>query len=214
MVVERSGGCSIRQKHLLAEPRITQLTRSMKQEMIEEDQATNSEVEASEVEGVESLKRALAEAKAKAETNRAGWQMAQADLINYRRRSERENEEVSKFANSAIVDAMLPVLDDLELSFTYLPRELAEVMWVDGVRLVERKLKATLEAQGLSEIKALGEPFDPRLHEAVMIARGEEGMVVLELQKGYKFRDRVIRPSKVAVGSGEEVGKAEEKKEA
>ena len=64
----------------------------------------------------------------------------------------------------------------------------------------------SLEAQGLSQIKAQGEPFDPKLHEAVMHGKGKEGMVIEELQKGYKFHDRVIRPSKVVVGNGEEEG--------
>ncbi len=85
---------------------------------------------------------------------------------------------------------------------------------MDGIRFIERKLRAIMEAQGLSEIKAVGEPFDPRLHEALTQARGKEGVVIHELQKGYKLRDRVIRPSKVAVGNGEEAEKAEEKKEA
>lgn len=177
--------------------------------MTGENQTTNSEVEVAEVEDVEAVKKALAEAEAKAETNLSGWQRAQADFTNYRRRSEQEREEVSKFANSALVNALLPVLDDLEKAFAYLPPELAEADWVNGVRLVERKLKATLEAQGLSAIEALGERFDPCLHEAVANARGEEGVVVKELQKGYKLHGRLIRPSKVAVGSGEEAEKAE-----
>ncbi|GAG77783.1 unnamed protein product, partial [marine sediment metagenome] len=65
-------------------------------------------------------------------------------------------------------------------------------------------LQTTLEAQGLSEIKATGEPFDPHLHEAVRQDKGKEGVVIEEVQKGYKFHDRVIRPTKVVVGNGEE----------
>ena len=99
---------------------------------------------------------------------------------------------------------LLPILDDLERAFTSIPPRLAKLSWVDGIRLIERKLRAILEAQGLSPIKALGEPFDPTLHEAVRQDKGKEGIVVEELQKGYKFHDRVIRPSKVVVGNGEE----------
>jgi molecular chaperone GrpE len=76
---------------------------------------------------------------------------------------------------------------------------------VHGVRLVERKLRTTLEAQGLSPIKAEGEDFDPNLHEAVMHVKGEDGKVVRELQKGYRLHDKILRPSKVAVGNGEPV---------
>jgi molecular chaperone GrpE len=81
---------------------------------------------------------------------------------------------------------------------------------VDGIRLIERKLRTTFEAQGLSSIKAEGDTFDPNLHEAVMHSKGEDGKVVQEMQKGYKLHDKVIRPSKVAVGNGE---LAEEQKE-
>ncbi len=185
--------------------------------MTEEDQTTKPETEAPEaeaVEDIEALKKALAEEKAKAETNLAGWQRAQADFINFKRHSEEEKEQTSKYANSALVQDLLPVLDDLERAFTSLPPELAEVKWLDGIRLIEKKLRATLEAQGLAEIKAVGEPFDPRLHEAITQVKGKEGIVIHELQKGYNFRDRVIRPSKVAVGNGEKAEKAEDKKEA
>jgi molecular chaperone GrpE len=101
------------------------------------------------------------------------------------------------------------VLDDLERAFAAIPQELAEANWVKGIRLIERKLWTVLEMQGLLQIKALGEPFDPRFHEAVRQEKGKDGIVVEEIQKGYKFRDRVIRPSKVAVGNGEEDKKEE-----
>ena len=160
--------------------------------------------EVAEVGDIEALKQALAEEKGKAETNLAGWQRAQADFINYKRRSEQEKEEISKFANTVLMLNLLPTLNDLERALTSIPDDLAEVSWVEGIRLIERKLRTTLEAQGLSPIKALGEPFDPHFHEAVMQGKGREGHVVEEIQRGYKLHDRVIRPSKVVVGSGEE----------
>ncbi len=176
----------------------------------EEGQSNEVEQEITEVEDIEALKQTLAEEKAKAETNLTGWQRAQADLINYKRRSEQEKEEVGKFANSVLMLSMLPVLDDLERAFTSIPARLAKLSWLDGIMLIERKLRATLEGQGLSQIKAAGEPFDPNLHEAVMQRKGKEGMVIEELQKGYRLHDRVIRPTMVVVGNGEE---EEEEKE-
>ena len=169
----------------------------------EPEEGLTDEVEA-EVDDVAALKQALAEEKARAETNLANWQRAQADFINYKRWAEQEKEETIKFANEVLMLNLLPILDDLERAFASVPERLAKFSWVDGIRLIERKLRATLEAQGLSPIKALGEPFDPHLHEAVRQDRGKEGIVVEEVQRGYKFRDRVIRPSKVVVGSGEE----------
>jgi molecular chaperone GrpE len=75
---------------------------------------------------------------------------------------------------------------------------------VDGIILIDRKLRGTLESMGLSAIEAVGKPFDPNIHEAVMQGQGEDGMVIAELEKGYRFQDRIIRPTKVVVGSGEE----------
>jgi molecular chaperone GrpE len=170
----------------------------------EEEQNREVESEVTEIEDIETLRQALTEVKAKAEANLAGWQRAQADFINYKRRSEQEKEEIGKFANSVLMLNLLPILDDLERAFISIPTRLAKLSWVDGIKLIERKLGAILEAQGLSPIKALGEPFDPMLHEAVRQDKGKEGIVVEELQKGYKFYDRVIRPSKVVVGNGEE----------
>ena len=175
----------------------------------EEGLTNDLELEVAEVEDIEALKQALAEEKARAETNLAGWQRAQADFVNYKRRTEQEKEEIGKFANSMLVINLLPVLDDLERALDSISDELTEVSWVDGIRLIERKLRGILEAQGLSPIKALGEPFDPNFHEAAMQGKGKEGIVVEELQKGYKFQDRVIRPARVVVGSGEEERKEE-----
>ena len=168
-----------------------------------------SEISEAQVEDLEALKNALSEEKRKAEANLAGWQRAQADFINYRRRSEQEREENRKLANAGLILNLLPVLDDLERAFVSIPSEMINNDWINGVKLIERKLRASLEAQGLSEIKALGEPFDPNLHEAVMHLRGKEGIIVQEMQKGYKLHDRVLRPSKVAVGNGEEEKKEE-----
>jgi len=160
-------------------------------------------------EDIEALKQALAEEKAKSESHLANWQRTQADFINYKRRNNQEKEEIGKFANAMLMLSLLPILDDLERAFTSIPHHLAKLSWVDGIRLIERKLWASLEAQGLSQIKALSEPFDPQLHEAVMHGKGKEGIVVEELQKGYKLHDRVLRPTMVVVGNGEEEEKEE-----
>jgi len=170
----------------------------------EEEQDNNVEPEVTEVEDIAALKQSLAEAEAKAEANLANWQRAQADFINYKRRTEQEKEEINQFAKATLILNLLPALDDLERAFAAIPPRLTKASWIDGIRLIWRKLQTTLEAQGLSEIKAVGTPFDPHLHEAVRQDKGKEGVVVEEVQKGYKFYNRVIRPSKVVVGNGEE----------
>lgn len=182
----------------------------MAQQNSEESQANESEPRVSALDDVETLKKALAEEKERAETNLAGWQRAQADFINYKRRSEQARDETGKFASTVLMLNLLPVLDDLKRAFASIPIRMAKHDWVDGIRLIERKFRAVLEAQGLSEIEAIGEPFDPNLHEAVMQGKGKENIVVGELHKGYRLRDRVIRPSRVIVGNGEQEEKKEE----
>lgn len=162
------------------------------------------EPEAVELEDVDSLREALSEARAKAEANLAGWQRAQADFINYKKRTEQEKQELGKFANSVLILNLLPVLDDFERAFNSIPHSIQKLSWLDGIKLIERKLWAVMEAQGVSPIEALGKPFDPQFHEAVRQDKGKDGMVIEEVQKGYMLNDRVIRPAMVVVGNGEE----------
>lgn len=130
------------------------------------------------------------------------WRRAEADFENYKKRVELDRAESARFASTAIILNILPVLDDLDRAFKSLPEKLAHLTWTDGMRLIHRKLQATLEAQGVTEIKALGENFDPSIHEAVGQAAGEDGRIVEEAQRGYRLHGRVIRPAFVIVGSG------------
>jgi molecular chaperone GrpE len=172
------------------------------EEKVEQEDVEQAEVK--QAEDIESLKKALAEEKEKSEKCLANWQRAQADFINYKRRNEQERAEVVNYANSTLILNLLPVLDDLERALASVPDELAKSRWVDGIRHIYRKLQAVLEAQGVSLIEAEGKDFDPNFHEAVMTVEGEEGKVIEETQKGYKLRNRVIRPTKVKVGRGSE----------
>lgn len=184
----------------------------MEEKNLSDDQPSKR-VEAEETaEDIETLKQTLTDEKAKAEEYLANWQRAQADFTNYKRRAEQEKSGVTDFANAMFVRDLLTILDDLERAFVSVPRQLMGLTWVDGVRLIHRKFQAILEAQGLSEIEAKGQPFDPALHEAVMYGEGEEGIVIDEVQRGYKFKNRVIRPSLVVVGKrkGEKEAEAEQ----
>jgi len=178
--------------------------------MSDEERTTQDETE---VDDVTALNQALAEEKEKAENYLANWQRAQADFINYKRRIEQERSETVNFANSTLILNLLPVLDDLERALDSVSEKLAGLTWVDGIVLIYRKLRAILEGHGLAEIKAVGEPFDPNLHEAVLYGEGEEGKVIEELQKGYKLHDRVLRPTIVKVGKEKEETAEEERQE-
>jgi molecular chaperone GrpE len=96
---------------------------------------------------------------------------------------------------------LLPILDDFERALASLPVEFDEQNWTEGIKLIYNKLKTVLETQGLAEIKAKGEYFDPYLHEAAGQLEGEEGIIIEEIRKGYKFRDKLLRPSMVMVGT-------------
>jgi molecular chaperone GrpE len=133
----------------------------------EETLNSEAEPETAKIEDVESLKQALAEAQQKAEEYLASWQRAQADFINYKRRTEQERQDFNRFANANLILSLLPILDDLDRALDSIPPKLAKLSWLDGIRLVDRKFRTTLEAQGLQPIKALGEPFDPNFHEAL-----------------------------------------------
>lgn len=180
--------------------------------MPEEEKLSNkdriAEIEVEEIEDVETLKQSLAEEKEKVEKYLANWQRSQADFVNYKKRMEQEKREMVEFANSMLILNLLTVMDDLERAFVSLPAQLMGFSWIEGIKLIYNKLKTILEAQGLAEIKAKGEPFDPHLHEAVMRREGKEGIVMEEIQKGYQLKDKVIRPSMVIVGEGKE-GKEE-----
>ena len=173
----------------------------------EEAQNNELEPETVEIEETESLEQALSEEKKKAEEYLANWQRAQADFINYKRRTEQERLELSRFANANLMLGLLPVLDDLERALEAVPPRLAKNEWVEGIRLVERKFKASLEGQGVTPMEALGGTFDPNYHEALRQDKGEEGKITEVFQKGYMLGDRVLRPAQVVVGNGEEEAK-------
>ena len=152
---------------------------------------------------IKELKQALAEEREKPEKNLANWQRAQADFANFKRRTDQEKEELGKYANAGLILSLLPFLDDLELALGKIPPELVGVKWVEGVKQIERKFLANLEKQGVVVIKAVGETFDPRIHEAIKEDAGPEGKVTAEVQRGYKLGEKILRPSKVIVGNGE-----------
>ena len=163
----------------------------------------DSEKESEGQENTEDLASALEQEKERADRNLANWQRAQADLSNYKKRVDQEKQDLAKFANAALIGSMLNLVDDFQRARSTIPESILGMTWVEGLFLIERKLGATLEAAGLSEIKALGEDFDPNMHEAVMHGDGPEGKIVEEFQRGYKLHDRVIRPAMVKVGQGE-----------
>lgn len=145
---------------------------------------------------------ALDRERLRAEEYKRDLQRLAADFSNYRKRADAEKDDVVRYASASLIKRLLVVLDGFDRALETLPKELGHFSWVDGIWLVERQLRAVLDAEGLTPIEALGKPFDPYEHEAVLHEETKdvpEGTVIAELQKGYKLHDRVIRPALVKV---------------
>ena len=154
------------------------------------------------LEQIEQLKEQLAKAEQDAGDSRAGWQRAAADFSNYRRRTEQEREASLGLANEMLLLKLLAVVDDFDRALSSMPRELQHLGWVEGLWLVERKFRGLLESEGVTPMEVVGKPFDPREHEAVVheeTTSAPDDTVLAELQRGYRIRDRVLRPALVSV---------------
>ena len=132
---------------------------------------------------------------------KADLQRMAADFANYRKRNEAERTEFAKFAKADLITKLLDVLDGYDRALASVPEDLKGQPWVEGMWLVERKLRQILESEGLEPIDSLGKAFDPYIHEAVAQVESDEpeGTVTQEHQKAYRLHDRVIRPALVSV---------------
>jgi molecular chaperone GrpE len=131
-----------------------------------------------------------------------GWQRARADFANYKKRIEREQREAYRRAAGDILTRYLGIVDDLERALKDRPTEGEPSNWADGVELIYRKFHSILEAEGVELIDAMGQPFDPNLHEAISHEDSDEqpaGYVIEVLQQGYRMGDQVLRPALVRV---------------
>lgn len=157
-------------------------------------------------EELDALKDDLASAEAKAAEYLDGWQRAQAEFINYKKRQERDLQARHDAIKADIVLGLLPVLDDLELALANRPETDDENVqkWADGVEMIYRKFVKVLEAQGVERIEAEGAMFDPNIHEAMSQEESEaheSGQVIAVMRQGYRIGERVIRPALVRVAA-------------
>jgi len=148
----------------------------------------------------ESLLKLLEAEKARAEDHRNSLVRMQADFDNFRKRAVREREEIIKCASENIITCLLPVIDNLDraLSMKYDDTE----KLLEGVLMISRQIQEILAREGLEPIVAVGQPFNPEIHEAVMKEEGgdcPENTVVDELRRGFALRGKVIRPAMVKV---------------
>lgn len=124
-----------------------------------------------------------------------------AEFANYRRRVDQERIQARELATRDLLRQLVPILDDLQRALGSTPEDDRETAWVQGVQLIERKLVSLLEREGVTPIDAVGQPFDPALHEAVASDPGSGGQTVVEVyQPGYRHRNNLLRPAMVRVG--------------
>lgn len=124
-----------------------------------------------------------------------------ADFDNYKKRMAVEREQFVQFANESLISQLLPVMDGFTRALAAAEKSNAGEEMQKGLALVKKQFEDALKKQGLTEIEALGKPYDPHFHEAILQKEdeGEEGLVIEEMQKGYILNGRVIRPSMVIV---------------
>lgn len=126
---------------------------------------------------------------------------ALADSANIRRRAEQDQMNAREIATRGLLDRLVPIVDELQRGLASMPEEEKGSPWAQGVQLIEKKLTALLEREGVTPLDALGKPFDPSVHEAVATEEGSTDNVVVEVyQTGYKHGQGLLRPAVVKVG--------------
>jgi molecular chaperone GrpE len=152
---------------------------------------------------IEALKVELEEARKGSDDYLSGLQRERAEFLNFKRRTAEERERDAGLAGEDLLRKVLTVADDFDLAIEARPDEIAEHPWFEGIAAIDRKLRSLLESEGVNVIDSTpGRPFDPREHEAIATAPGTgraEGHIVEEIRRGYRLRDRVLRPALVAV---------------
>jgi molecular chaperone GrpE len=149
----------------------------------------------------------LAELKEQAARASENWERllrTTADFDNFKKRATREKQDAIKYANEALMQKLVPVLDNLDMALAAAQNAGAEhgQSLQTGVTMVLQQLKSVLAEAGLEEVNAIGQPFDPNFHEAISQQESPgvpEGQVLQQVRKGYKLRDRLLRPASVVV---------------
>ncbi len=183
--------------------------------MPERQRTTRSQERAAEIDvrptkllaDIEALRSEVAEAKTQAEDYLTALQRERAEFLNFKRRTSEERERDLGLAAEDLIRKVLLLADDFDRAIEARPESIATNPWFDGVAAIDRKLRTLLESEGVSPIDAdPGTPFDPREHEAIANVPGTgrpEGEIVDQVRRGYRLRERVLRPALVAVAGGD-----------
>jgi len=144
----------------------------------------------------------ITELTQQAEDSHNRYLRVQADFDNFRRRTQREKEELAQYASLKLIEQLLPVVDNFERALLAAEESEAKDSFQVGMDMIHRQMIQVLEAEGLRKMDAVGTPFDPEMHQAVMREESEEheeGIVLEVIQNGYWLKDKVLRPAMVKV---------------
>ncbi|MFB9325507.1 nucleotide exchange factor GrpE [Paenibacillus aurantiacus] len=184
---------------------------SANEQPVAEDQVQNEDttVDASETaqaaeeqEAATSGDPRIAELTKQVEESQQRFLRAQADFDNFRRRTQKEKEDLARYASEQLIKQLLPVVDNFGRALEASKNGGDAESFAKGVDMIFRQLEQTLESEGLKTMETVGQPFNPDFHQAIMQVESdehEEGIVVEEVQKGYVLKDRVLRPAMVKV---------------
>jgi len=154
---------------------------------------------------IEAMRAEHHEATAKVEEYLVALQRERAEFVNFRRRTTEERQQERGLAGVDLIAKVLVLADDFDRAIETRPADLEGRAWADGIAAIDRKLRQLLESEGVTAVEAApGTPFDPREHEAIVSVPGTgraEGEIVEEVRRGYRLRDRLIRPALVAVAA-------------
>jgi molecular chaperone GrpE len=159
---------------------------------------------------VQVLASALDEAWKSEATHLDDLRRVAAEFDNFRKRSMRDQQEMTERASQRVVEALLPVLDSFDGAFSHEAQSPSEESLLAGVQSTFHQLMEVLSGEGLAAIATDGETFDPTVHEAVAGGGGDDLVITSELRRGYTMQDRVIRPALVAVAPRHQEGHEEE----
>lgn len=199
------------EKEEILEEQEEETTAEEEKEAGEENDGSDEEGTSEEIEKSEEGKKSLFKKKEKKDkkdeqieelNDRLKRQMAEFD--NFRKRTEKEKSQMYDMGAKTIVEKILPVIDNFERGLAAVPEEEKSNAFVDGMEKVYKQMLTTLSEAGVEPIKAIGEEFNPDFHNAVMHVENEEAgenIVVEEFQKGYVYRDTVVRHSMVKVAN-------------
>jgi molecular chaperone GrpE len=172
----------------------------------ENEQSKEGRGEKKEPTPLEKLQDQLAEKSREAGENFDKWLRLRADFENFKKRVQKEKADLMKFGNESLLKDMLPILDNLERAVDHGKEARQNTPLLEGVEITLKQFLNTLERFGVKPVPAVGEVFDPEKHEAVSQVESDQEphRVISEIQKGYLFHDRLLRPAKVIVSKEKE----------